>query len=46
MEIVLDEKVFTKEDVKALGISAGDFVALDPRFHDRVRAALDLAQPP
>ena len=32
MEIVLDEKVFTKEDVKALGISAGDFVALDPRF--------------
>ncbi|MCX7773776.1 MAG: M42 family metallopeptidase [Clostridia bacterium] len=31
MEIVLDEKVKTKEDVEALGISAGDFVALDPR---------------
>ncbi len=31
MEIVLDEKVFSKEDVQSLGISAGDFVALDPR---------------
>ncbi|NLU53393.1 MAG: M42 family metallopeptidase [Clostridiaceae bacterium] len=31
MEIVLDEKVFTKEDVEALGIMPGDFVALDPR---------------
>lgn len=31
MEIVLDEKVKNKEDVQALGISPGDFVALDPR---------------
>jgi putative aminopeptidase FrvX len=31
MEIVLDAKVSKKEDVQALGISAGDFVALDPR---------------
>lgn len=31
MEIVIDEKVKTKEDVLQLGISAGDFVALDPR---------------
>lgn len=31
MEIVLDEKVSTKEQVQALGISHGDFVALDPR---------------
>ncbi len=31
MEIVLDEKVTTKEEVQALGISAGDFVVLDPR---------------
>lgn len=31
MEIILDEKVFSKEDVQALSISAGDFVALDPR---------------
>lgn len=32
MEIRLDEKVFTKEDVEALGISAGDFVGFDPKF--------------
>lgn len=31
MEIVLDAKVSKKEDVQALGISTGDFVALDPR---------------
>lgn len=31
MEVVLDEKVFSKEDVKKLGISAGDFISLDPR---------------
>lgn len=31
MEIVLDEKVFTKEDLFKLGLSAGDFASLDPR---------------
>lgn len=31
MEIVLDERVKTKADTHALGIEAGDFVALDPR---------------
>jgi putative aminopeptidase FrvX len=31
MEIVLDEKVNSKEDVKAFGIEIGDFVFLDPR---------------
>ena len=31
MEIVLDEKVSTKKETNALGISAGDFVVLDPR---------------
>ncbi len=31
MEIVLDEKVNSKEDVEALGIEIGDFVFLDPR---------------
>ncbi len=31
MEIVLDEKVSNKEEVQKLGISAGDFVVLDPR---------------
>lgn len=31
MELVLDEQVHSREDVEALGISAGDFVALDPR---------------
>ena len=30
-EIVLDEDVKTAEDVKALGISAGDFVCFEPR---------------
>lgn len=32
MEVVLDEVVETKEDVVNLGIGAGDFIALDPRF--------------
>ena len=31
MEVVIDEKVANPEDVKKLGISAGDFVSLDPR---------------
>lgn len=31
MEILLDENVFTKEDVKALGIENGDIIAMDPR---------------
>jgi len=31
MEVVLDEKVFTKEDLLKLGLSAGDFISLDPR---------------
>ncbi len=31
MEVVLDEKVKTKEDVEKLGIMAGDFVCFDPR---------------
>ena len=32
MMIILDEKVSSKEDVKALGIRHGDFVSVDPRF--------------
>ncbi len=31
VEIVLDERVHTKEDVEKLGIMAGDFVCFDPR---------------
>lgn len=31
MEIVLDEKVRTKEDVENLGINVGDFITFDPR---------------
>ncbi len=31
MEVVIDEKVFTKEDTQKLGISVGDFVSFDPR---------------
>ncbi|MEG1547657.1 MAG: M42 family metallopeptidase [Clostridia bacterium] len=31
MEVVLDEKVKSKEDTQNLGISAGDFVCFDPR---------------
>lgn len=31
MEVVLDEKVKTKEDTEKLGIGVGDFVCFDPR---------------
>lgn len=31
LEIVIDEKVHSKEDVQKLGISPGDFVSFDPR---------------
>ncbi len=31
MEVVLDEKVSTREDTVKLGICAGDFIAFDPR---------------
>lgn len=31
MEILLDENVHSKEDVKKLGIQNGDFIAMDPR---------------
>ncbi|HQF33491.1 MAG TPA: M42 family metallopeptidase [Petrotogaceae bacterium] len=31
MEVVLDEKVFSKDDTVDLGISAGDFISLDSR---------------
>lgn len=31
MEVVLDEKVNSKEDVEKLGISVGDFITFDPR---------------
>ncbi|WP_338452245.1 M42 family metallopeptidase [Niallia oryzisoli] len=31
MEVRIDEKVRTKEDVRALGIEVGDFVSFDPR---------------
>lgn len=32
MEIVIDEKVFSADDVAELGIEVGDFVTFDPRF--------------
>ena len=32
MEIVLDEKVFSKEDAEKLGIHVGDFVFMDPKL--------------
>ena len=32
MEIVLDEKVFSRKDVEELGIEIGDFISFDPRF--------------
>ena len=32
MEVVLDMKVSTREETEKLGISAGDYIALDPRF--------------
>ena len=31
MELVLDEKVFSAEDTKKLGIATGDYVCFDPR---------------
>lgn len=31
MEVVIDEKVFSKEDVEKLGISVGDFISFDTR---------------
>jgi putative aminopeptidase FrvX len=31
LEVVLDEKVKTKEDVTKLGVKAGDFISFDPR---------------
>jgi putative aminopeptidase FrvX len=31
LEVVIDEKVKSADDVKKLGISAGDFISLDPR---------------
>lgn len=31
LEVLLDELVYTKEDVRKLGIDAGDYVLLDPR---------------
>ncbi len=31
MELVLDEKVFSAEDTKALGVATGDYVCFDPR---------------
>ena len=33
LEVVLDEDVTSKEDVEKLGICAGDFLAVEPRFH-------------
>ena len=32
LKVLLDEKVSTKEEVKALGIQSGDFIALEPRM--------------
>lgn len=32
MEIVIDEKVLSAEDVKNLGIEIGDYISFDPRF--------------
>ena len=31
MEILLDENVYSKKDVKKLGVQNGDFIAMDPR---------------
>lgn len=31
LEVVLDENVFSKDEVRALGIEVGDFISLDPR---------------
>ncbi len=32
LELLLDEKVYSAADTKALGINTGDFVAVNPRF--------------
>ena len=32
MEVVLDMRLASKEETEALGISAGDYISLDPRF--------------
>lgn len=32
MEVRLDEKVFSKEDVRQIGIEVGDFVSFSPRY--------------
>ncbi|MDN7244365.1 M42 family metallopeptidase [Planococcus shenhongbingii] len=32
MEVRLDEKAFSSEEVRALGVEVGDFVSFDPRF--------------
>ncbi|MDD4081270.1 MAG: M42 family metallopeptidase [Eubacteriales bacterium] len=32
MEVVLDMRVSSKEECQALGVSAGDYISLDPRF--------------
>ena len=32
MEVVLDMRVSSKEETVALGVSAGDYISLDPRF--------------
>lgn len=32
LEVVIDEEVSSAEEVKALGISAGDIIAVEPRF--------------
>lgn len=32
MEVILDEKVFSKEDVALLGIEVGDFIFVDTKF--------------
>lgn len=32
MEIILDEKVFSKKDVQEKGIEIGDYISFDPRF--------------
>lgn len=42
VEIVLDEKVNSKEDVKKLGISVGDFVCVEPRLILQIVAILNL----
>ena len=32
LEVLIDEKVYSKDDTKKLGIETGDFVAVNPRF--------------